>query len=187
MNLHRLSVKYFVAEPARIDLERVAPVFHSWIQEKKLPGVLIDVADYRHVHQGPGVILIGHEADWGIDCLEGKPGLLHTQKRWASGDLALRLESLFRNAIAAMKLLEGEPALQGAFRFQAGRAEVSLLDRLQAPNEAKSFDALRDAVASAAAKVYGGRTAAVARVEGDPRSPLRLHVEIPGAPALGAL
>jgi len=31
-----------------------------------VPGLLIDVADYAHVPDGPGVILIGHDVDYGI-------------------------------------------------------------------------------------------------------------------------
>lgn len=187
VQLHRLSVRYFVVGGTPPDLEKAAPMFHSWIQERKLPGVLIDVADYRHVHQGPGVVLIGHDADWGIDAAAGRIGLLHTQKRWVDGDLPGRVETLLRGAIAAMKLIEADPAFAGACRFDVGRAEIALLDRLRAPNDAAVAESARGAVVAAASVVYGGRAVQAARVEGDARDALKLRVEVAGSPPLAAL
>ena len=51
-----------MAETGEIELEKLVPVFHQWIREKKIPDeLLIDVADYAHVPQGPGVVLIDQE------------------------------------------------------------------------------------------------------------------------------
>jgi len=50
-------VKIFVHEPTSIDLADAIPVFHRWIQEAVLNELVIDVADYRHVPAGPGVML----------------------------------------------------------------------------------------------------------------------------------
>ena len=35
---HRIKVKYFVQDPARLDLPALTPVFHRWIQERRVPG-----------------------------------------------------------------------------------------------------------------------------------------------------
>src|SRR5262245_58264691 len=97
MNPNRLSLKLFAAQPiARGDLHRFIGVFHRFIQEAAVPGLLIDVADYAHVPDGPGVILIGHEVDYGIDLARGRTGLLTLRKR--AGELSL--EALFRDALA---------------------------------------------------------------------------------------
>ena len=44
-----------------------AAVLNSWIQKQRLEELLIDVADYLHVHNGPGIMLTGHEADYSLD------------------------------------------------------------------------------------------------------------------------
>ena len=49
--LQHVNVKFPSA--GSIDLTQAIPVFHRWIQEQALPGLLIDVADYRHVPEGP--------------------------------------------------------------------------------------------------------------------------------------
>ena len=43
------------------DLEPLIPIFHGWIQDQVSEELLLDVADYRHVPAGPGVMLIGLE------------------------------------------------------------------------------------------------------------------------------
>jgi len=78
LNLHRISVKYFVTDPTVVNLDEIVPVFHRWIQNQSVEGFLIDVADYKHVCQGPGVVLIGHEADYALDMTGGRPGLLYS-------------------------------------------------------------------------------------------------------------
>ena len=49
-------------------------VFHQWIRDSVCPEMLIDVADYRHVPAGPGVMLIGHEANYSLDNRENRLG-----------------------------------------------------------------------------------------------------------------
>ena len=57
MELQHLNVKLLVKEPEEAALEPLIPVFHSWIEEQVFEELLLDVADYRHVHAGPGVVL----------------------------------------------------------------------------------------------------------------------------------
>ena len=66
MNIDHVNVKVFAKAP--VDLAAAIPVFHRWIQEGACEELLIDVADYRHVPAGPGVVLIGHEANYSLDC-----------------------------------------------------------------------------------------------------------------------
>ena len=54
MELQRLSIK-LLAEETNINATEFVPVFHSWIRNKKLKDhLMIDVADYNHVPEGPG-------------------------------------------------------------------------------------------------------------------------------------
>ena len=63
----RISVKLFTTDPeAEVDLHKYIRVFHEFIKEKKVEGLLIDVADYSHVPEGPGIVLIGHDVDYSL-------------------------------------------------------------------------------------------------------------------------
>ena len=64
MNVQHVNVKFFVDGELNVDWERFIEVFHVWIAEQSTDELLIDVADYRHVPMGPGVILVGHEEDY---------------------------------------------------------------------------------------------------------------------------
>ena len=83
MDAHKLQLKiYLTPESARtLDVEALIPVFHRWIKQRALPELTIDVANYQHVPKGPGVVLIGHGADYFLDEGEGRAGLLHNRKR----------------------------------------------------------------------------------------------------------
>ena len=69
MDAHKLQLKiYLTPESAKsFDVESLIPVFHRWIKQRALPELTIDVASYQHVPQGPGVVLIGHGADYFLD------------------------------------------------------------------------------------------------------------------------
>ena len=82
----RISAKLFIDQPTQANLDNVIPIFHDWIRDQKTDHLLIDVVDYRHVHNGPGVILIGHEGDYAIDAAKGRTGLLYTNKRSRSDE-----------------------------------------------------------------------------------------------------
>jgi hypothetical protein len=60
----------------------IVPVFHRWIQQKSFPNhLLVDVADYAHVPEGPGTLLVSHEANIHFDRDGGKPGVLYVRKQ----------------------------------------------------------------------------------------------------------
>ena len=79
-SVQHINVKIFVADPSAIDLADAVGVFHRWIKERACPEMLIDVAEYRHVPAGPGVMLIGHEANYSFDERENRLGLLYNRK-----------------------------------------------------------------------------------------------------------
>jgi len=87
MELQKVVVKFFAADPASVKLDEFIPVFHRWIQKHAVDGMLIDVADYGHLPQGPGVVLVAHEADYFMDTMEGPLGLLYNRKASSSGRL----------------------------------------------------------------------------------------------------
>lgn len=169
MDAYRLGAKVFVEQLAGLRSEDFIPVFHRWIQHRRLAEVLIDVADYGHVHQGPGVVLIGHGANYALDFDEGVPGLLYVRKRPAVGAFGERLTEAFRAALHAARLLEEEPGLGGKLRFGASRLRFRVHDRLLAPNSAATLAAVRPALEALGARVHGGAAVALQPIE-DPRA-----------------
>ena len=84
-----MSVKFYVEDDSSLGAHEFVPVFHSWIQNHAVPEhMLIDVADYAHVHNGPGTLLVAHEANFYTDRIDGRLGLdLFAQASRADGEL----------------------------------------------------------------------------------------------------
>jgi septum formation topological specificity factor MinE len=154
VDLHKVAVKFFATDPSAVRLDEFIPVFHRWIQKHAVEGMLIDVADYGHLPQGPGVVLVAHEADYSIDSSEGPFGLLYNRKISTTGRLSDRIAAAFKAALGACVKLETEPEFQGRLKFRAGEALVVANDRLNAPNTEEGFQALRSDLAAALSKVY---------------------------------
>ena len=88
--LHRFGLKLLVHPDTVFDCRSAIPVFHRWIQTAALDRqLLIDVADYTHLVDGPTVLLVGHEVNVSLDTAEDQLGLLCTRKRPQSGSLVL--------------------------------------------------------------------------------------------------
>ena len=106
----RVGVKIFVEDQEAFDRARMIDVFHRWIQEDRLPGILIDVHDYTHVPEGPGVLLIAHEWHLRTDEAGSRIGFEYELKREASGTLAERLRDSIVSVLAAAAALEQDTA-----------------------------------------------------------------------------
>lgn len=186
MNVQQLSVKIF-ARSSDIDQAALIPIFHDWIRDKRLGDdiLLIDVADYRHVVDGPGVMLIAHEGHYGMDEASGL-GLRFARKRDDIGAAAERLRDAFGRALLACDALENEPSLAGRLTFDAGDLEVRVMSRLVAPNTPAAYAELEPALAAFLKHLYGTGDIACEHLA-DARQPLGARVRIQGAPAAGAL
>ena len=124
----RTQVKFFLDTTSPIDEALFTGVFQRWIQDNALGELLIDVADYRHVFQGPGTVLIGHESDYTIDSRDGRLGLLYTRKRQTTEDVATQLRTSLQRAFKAADLLEHEVAFKPALKFNISVIEVRLVE-----------------------------------------------------------
>ena len=91
MNLERVGVKFFCDAGEAVELSELIPVFHRWIQTNALGRLLIDVADYSHMTEGPGVILVGHEGIYAMDETGGRRGLVYYVRRPVDGSLTEHL------------------------------------------------------------------------------------------------
>ncbi|MGH7818559.1 MAG: hypothetical protein ACREQ9_02180 [Candidatus Binatia bacterium] len=167
-DLQKLAIKLFVEPGAVRPLADFIPVFHRWIQMHAVNGVLVDVADYSHVESGPGVLLIGHEANYAIDVGGGRMGLLYSRKQPSEGGLAERLARHARSALTACRLLEQAPELERQVRFRTGEVLIVANDRLLAPNTEETLAELRPALDDFLARLYGDARVTLER-ELDPK------------------
>jgi len=174
MNAQKFQVKVYL--DGALDLEPVIPVFHAWIRDKRVPELLIDVADYRHVPEGPGLMIVGGNTDYYLELAEGRPGLRFSRKREAKGDLEARIAETFRRALEAAALLEAEESL--SMRFGTSELLLQVLDRLETQNDDASVDALMPALQPILAKL-APEGYELSR-EGDERQPLTLRIKRSG-------
>jgi hypothetical protein len=177
----RLALKIHALSPrlSHAQLEAAVPLFHRYIQKKRLPGLLLDVADYAHVPDGPGVILIGHDVDYGIDQGGGKSGLLVTLKRNRELALAELARLLFRTALAAVTALESD-RLAG-FELDLARSEVRVPDRLALSNDAAGAEVLGEALRPLLTQLFGSACRTSHASASDPRQQLALAIEASGS------
>jgi len=173
MQARKFQVKLY-ASSGEIALEKLIPVFHEWIREKKIADeLLIDVADYAHVPQGPGVVLIGHQSDYYLDVADDRPGLLYSRKRGFEGGLQEGVLDAFRRALVACQLLESENALD--LRFATDEVLFRVQDRLTAPNTDDTHQAYRG-VLEEACRAFFGKPCTQERI-GSEREPFTVRIE----------
>jgi hypothetical protein len=145
-------------------------VFHRWIQEKSIAETLIDVSDYLHVPQGPGIILVSHESIHSLDTENGRLGLTYTRRTALDGSIEDRLRQAVNAVLHAAGLIEASPEFSGKLAFERAQWEVSVNDRLLAPNTPETFAALKPALAT----VFPGKSFTHI---GEPRQLLRVAVQ----------
>ena len=168
MELQRVNIKIFVDGQLTVSLERLIEVFHRWIREKAVGDLLLDVADYRHVPNGPSVLLVGDEADFCMDQTGGRWGLLYNCKVGIDGTNDQRLSQAFTAAAKACKLLEEEFASEGPLRFSRNEFEIVINDRSVATNTDETFEACQDDLEVFVTRALGHREYTFDR-EVDPR------------------
>ncbi len=169
MELQHINAKLLVEDPAAVDLERLIPIFHRWIQDQNREELLLDVADYRHVDAGPGVILIGHEANFSVDNTDHRLGVRYNRKGASGGSNQDRLRQATRAALLACQELEADPSLEGKLRFNGRDIELSINDRLIAPNQAAAREALEPELREFFRKLFAETEYSLASENGDPR------------------
>jgi hypothetical protein len=148
MNFEKINVKIYLEKGQDIPLSQFINIFHRFIQQNLLEGMLVDVAEYTHVFQGPGVILIAHEGNYSLDEMDGKRGLLYNQKRFRVDHGVENLKIALRRALKACELLEKEPELAGKLKFNPARLRIWVNDRLGTIGTNRGFSELEEGIRS---------------------------------------
>lgn len=170
MQLQHVNVKLLVKNPEEVPLDPLIPVFHRWIQGQVLEELLLDVADYRHVPAGPGVVLIGHQANYSVDDTDDRLGVRYNRKAEVDGGNQNALRQAVRASLIACQRLEAEPSLEGKLRFNGQEIEFFVNDRLLAPNRDLSREALHSDFETFSKKLFRGSEYSLAYTSaGEPR------------------
>lgn len=159
MELQKLTVKIFTTPPDLAPLTDFIDVFHGWIQSSD--GDYHDVADYSHMTAGPGIVLIANDANVSLDENGGRRGLLYNRKTPLPGSNQKKLRGAVRAALENCQRLEKEAALKGKIKFSGDEVWIGVNDRLETPNAAESFQALKPDMEALAALLFNGANAAL--------------------------
>jgi hypothetical protein len=152
MKATRVDIKLFAAKGAHVEGEKLLKVFHGFIQQQKIKDELIlDVTSYEHVKEGPGIMLIGHEGQYGLDESKGRLGLLYSQRRAVVDGFEQALRYTLRHALVVAGLIEKEELLEGKLKFPCDEIMVRINDRLHAPVSPDTWQAIEPI----ARKVFG--------------------------------
>ena len=140
---HRLSVNS-ISKSSPSTPKPSFPSFTVGFGKMLFPNeLLLDVADYKHILDGPAILLVGHEGR-----LRDR---LQRRKTWAAlppqtdlGDnLSHALGTTLSQALHGVKLTENDVELQGKLKLRTDGATIVLLDRLNYPNMASNGDGVR--------------------------------------------
>ena len=187
MESYKLAFKFFVEDDSALTGHEFVLIFHKWIQQHKVADHLaIDVADYEHVHNGPGTLLITHEANFALDRADGKLGLLYVRKQPIATAVTFpeRLRALIHFALAAARQLEED--LPGKLKFRTDEFAFRIYDRLLGPNTSDTFAAVKPDLESLVADLYGGAPKAL-EFHPSPQSLFEVLIKAPASPTISKL
>ena len=187
MQPFKIGVKFFIDDPSAIDPHRFVPVFHSWIQQHAVADhMLIDVADYEHVHNGPGTVLVAQEANFYTDRTDGRLGLTYVRKWPAGGGMYERFAQAYAAVLDGCRRLENDPAFAGKLKFRTDESVVRIHDRLLAPNTPQTYDELRPDLKRLADDLYAGASVDIEHYA-SPTRLLEVQLRAEDSPAIATL
>ena len=171
MELYRLGIKLFAAPGETMELTEFIPIFHEWIQKQIIPNhLLIDVHNYSHMQDGPGILLVGHQGNFNIDKSD-RMGLFYYRKQPVDTQAGL-----IKPALEACNLLEKDPKVHGRLRFRTDDMLIIANDRLLAPNNHETFLQFQPQLSSALNEVLG-KAFKLSRISDDPRERLTIRAQ----------
>jgi len=154
---HKIVVKFYAQDVGGMTDADFVPILHGWIQNHAVSDhILVDVASYAPVHNGPGTLLVSHEANFYLDRLDGFLGFSYSRKQPLDGSFADQLRYCFAQALEGCQRLQEDPKVAGRLRFRTDEAVIRLNDRLLAPNTAETFDRVRGDIDQVARQLWRG-------------------------------
>jgi hypothetical protein len=172
MELHKLGIKFFASPGEKVDLTEFIPIFHEWIQKQIInEHLLIDVHNYNHIYEGPGILLVAHQANFSVDFADGRMGFLYYRKQPVQA-----VADIVKPALQGCRLLEEDPKMRGRLHFSTNEALVVANDRLLAPNSEESFSQVQSQLSSALKELLG-KPFKLSRISDDPKERLTIRAQ----------
>jgi len=181
-----VSVKLFVDDRSVVDPQELIAVFHRWIKDGVLEDeLMIDVAIYEHVPQGPGIVLVCDRGHYYFDVRHNRWGLRYRGRREARATGEEAVMRAFGSALKAASLLENDPALNGRYVFRTDEVEFGIYDRLRAPSGAATLEAVRPALEGTVAALWGDEP--TLELQSGPKEPFMVSVRNASSPGVDEL
>jgi hypothetical protein len=184
MDLQYLNWKVYLDNPAEAEPDEWFKVLNGWIPDA--PEIFIDVADYKHVQDGPVVILIGHYVNYSLDATGRQLGLLYDYKHPLEGSNEDKLRSSLIGILRVAKRLEDDSGFAHKPRFKAGELRFIVNRRAIAPNGPETLEAVKPDLVKVLAKAYGEGGFSLEHLT-DPRQRFMVQVTAKGNPSLAEL
>ena len=179
MNLQYLNWKIFLENPAEAEPEEWFKVFSTWIPDA--PEIFIDVADYKHVPDGPVILLVGHYVNYSLDATGRKPGLLYDYKHPVEGTNEEKIRTSLIGILQVAKRLEEDAGFKHKPKFKTGELQLIVNSRAAAPNTPATLEAVKPDLAQVLSKAFGEGAFTLEHLT-DPRQRFSVRISAQGAP-----
>ncbi len=150
MQTCKFGVKIFAERCDGVSQAEFIPIFHQWIRRPPFAEAWIDVADYKHVPGGPGVMLVARGGHYSMDERGGRLGVAYRRLRPVEEGAEEALRAAVQCALQAARALQGEESMRGRLGFTPQGMECVVLDgriRAEDPEAASDFTCmLREAL-----------------------------------------
>lgn len=153
--------------------DRLLEIFGRWRLEEGEE--LMDLADYAHIPEGPGILLVGHRWQFGIDWAGSESSLFYSSRKGLSGDLTARLSQALGGLFQKSVRLLSESSMSSGVTPRTGELEIVFNDRLTFPNTDVGDATARPAVDAVVAKLYDSAPSVVREADTGKRLAYRVH------------
>ncbi|MDB5103760.1 MAG: hypothetical protein JWP91_1449 [Fibrobacteres bacterium] len=185
MNLQYLNWKIHLENPAQAEPDEWFKVLSTWIPDA--PEIFIDVADYKHVPDGPVTLLVGHYVNYSLDATGRQLGLLYDYKHPMDGTNEEKIRSSLLGLLRVAKRLEDDAGFHaGKPKFKAGEIRFIVNSRAIAPNSPETLEAVKPDLVKVLEKAFGVGGFTLDR-PADPRQRFSVDVTAKGTPVLADL
>ncbi len=153
--LQKFDLKLFLTTSHDRDAvsDRLLAVFSRWRGEEGEE--IIDLQDYAHVPDGPGIVLVSKRWVLSVDWAAGRPGVLLSTRRRLQGSHDERFAQALQLLLEKAQRLLAEPEMQGAAQPNCGELQVTINDRVLFSGADEAESQLRGALESILDRVYG--------------------------------
>lgn len=155
IDLQRISVKILTDALPILKLDSFLNIFGRWRTDAAHPAQWVDLADYAHMPNGPGIVLVGKLCNFSFDLGAGAPGLLYAGKKGLAGTTEDRLKAVLLAGFRMSQRLVAEEEFPAGIHLLPGSLELIFNDRLETPNNAATDRLLRPAVRAVLDRLCG--------------------------------